>query len=219
MQTQKGTDEAFLPGFWVGRHVGYPIEVPRVSMYRDYYLRKLFEYQLEAEPETKALFVNASLSAWALFTVRGCSQTMLRAVAYLLDRDVEWVKDNTTFADCLQLMMTALHVPKSQREQKPSTPGRIKAERDAPWDLARMIDFFGTYYRWTVDDVMSLSRYQIDAIILAVQASQEAQEAQSKKGGKGHRPITDARTKQDPSGVDSVMAFAVQKGVLKGKEG
>lgn len=211
--TPKKVDTAFLPEFWVGRYVGYPLEIRKVSLHVDFYLRTMLASQYEQESETAYLFTTPILSTWAALTVRGCSQTILRAVAYMLRKDLEWVKDNTTLAECVGILMKALHTPDGKSDEAPE--GRIKAEQDK-WNLAGIIDFFGRMYNWTADDVMSLTRHEIDEITEAIKKSEKEQGKRQKDDG-NRRLVNDARTEQDPTGIEGVMSFAAQHGVLKGK--
>lgn len=221
MQTSKR--DVFLPKLWHGKHVGYPVEIPRLTLRREFYLRALVEQFAAEVPQARLLFTqDAGVATLGIYAVRGCPDFLVRATAYLLDKEPEWVRNNATLAECLFLLLQAMYLPEDAKPASTKArPGHIKAQPKT-WDMARLVDFFGQVYRWTVDDVMSLTRQELDALAEAIRERVKEQEKQSgNKQGRTNTPTKrapDVRTPDDPDGLNSIMAFANEHGVLKGKE-
>lgn len=201
---------------------GELIFLPGVSLLTDYEIRERLARISARDKRVELAFYGNSTLTVATFLIRGWVGHLAHLTSIIIQRDFDWVLDNLKTSDCLFLVACVLFDgidPKKIKEEqnKQEDPNRIKAKRKG-MEMSDWIHYFAERYGWSEEQIMNLTRKKFNGLIEAALRAKEAEEEASKKRispvtGREMNPVRDRRTKDDPHGVDSVMAFAKQFGV------
>lgn len=211
--SRPGVDDVFFPQTVTLELGGEQILLPTFSLSREHRVRLLMTRAFDSMGKADQLAMAANF-----FTISVLSRFFLyHPTIWILlgaetfGKPVKWVRQHTTMAEILSIVVPLIIPPQSKKDQSPKARGPV-------WTFARIIEFLIHEYKWTLAQVLEHSQAQIQALMAACSERYEEQNAASKgKKPKNSRYARHPRNQPavaepaglgDDGGVSSLRSFA-----------
>lgn len=175
----QANDDAFFP-YFTNLDTGEVVEIPRVSLLKDHLLRHRILQAVSKSPNLGMLLQGSSIQKSLSLALGPAKQEELtELVGIVLEKSADWVDDHLNVGEQIQLLVDILFTPTDPDDESRVDSGEV-------WTFAGVLDFFAKEYSWTVDEVLSRSRWELKALLNAVEDRYE-KEIEAMKKGPGSR--------------------------------
>lgn len=172
------------------------VEVPPFTLLKDERVRH--EIQKNIEDNELGLSVSLlgqqALVRLIALSLSSATDDLIHIGGLILDRPADWVEENSSVSDLIDLVKTYVLTPVAETDEKRVKKGDV-------WTMGRLIDFMAQEYGWTVDDILSRTRWQLKAILDAAGERFEEQRKAMEESSSGRR----RRGPRTPSGRPSAV--------------
>lgn len=171
-------DSSFFPSYFVTeRRKSFTIQP--ISLTKDYEIRCRIDAVLDQGPGLSIVLGGPDIYKVVAIGLTDAAEHLLSIVAFIFDSTPAQIGEDLTLAECIEVIMSCVYEATDETDQKRVDDGDI-------WTFARLIDFLGTEYSWTIPDVMRMSRHQLKTVLNAVEERHKEQETaldESRTGG------------------------------------
>lgn len=181
-------DSSFFPTYFVTER-GKSLTIQPISLTKDYELRSRLDAALERGPGLSIALGAPDLYKVMAIALTDAAEQMIDIVAFIFDVLPDQIGEELVLAEIVEVIMSCVYEATDETDQERVDEGDI-------WTFARIIDFFGKEYGWTIPDVLKMSRHQLKTVLNAVEErmkeTDEALEA-SRSGSDGTHSTAEER--------------------------
>lgn len=154
-------DSSFFPSYFHTER-GKSLIIEPISLTKDHELRLRLDAALERGPGLSIALGAPDLYKVVAIALTDAAEQMFDIAAFIFNVPVEEIGRELTLAEILEVIMSCVYESTDETDQERVESGDI-------WTLARLIDFFGKEYSWTISSVMQMSRHQLKTVLNAVE--------------------------------------------------
>lgn len=177
MKLQTG-DSSFFPTPFKAESGGR-FEIVPISMSKDHELRRRVDAALEHGPGMAMVLSGPDLFKVLAVASTGVAEDLLDICSFIFEVEPAQC-EVLTMPEIIEVIVCCLYHPTEESDEERVASGDI-------WTLARIIDFFGKEYGWTIPDTLSMSRHQLKTVLNAVEGryddEKKAYDKANRKGG------------------------------------
>ncbi len=182
-------DSAFFPSYFRTER-GKSLVIEPISLTKDHELRYRIDSALERGPGLSiALGLAPDLYKVMVIALTPAAEQMIDIAAFIFDLTPEEVGEKLSLAEIIEVIMSCVYEATETTDQDRVNDGDI-------WTFARIIDFFGKEYGWTIPEIMNMSRHQLKTVLNAVEermADEEKAMEESRSGNDGTHATAEER--------------------------
>jgi len=161
-------DSSFFPTYFTTEH-GKSLLIEPISLIKDHELRRRIDDAVACGPGLSIVLGAPDLYKAMAIVATNAHDQMFEIAGFIFDKDPEFIGSVLTLAEIVEVIMSCLY------EATDGTDADRVAEGDV-WTFARLIDFFGKEYSWTITDIMGMSRHQLKTVLNAVEERHKEEE-------------------------------------------
>ena len=161
-------DSSFFPSYFHTER-GKSLTIEPISLTKDHELRRRLDAALERGPGLFIVLGAPNLYKVIAIALTDAAEQMIDIAAFIFDVTPEQIGDELSLAEVMEVIMSCVYEATDETDQKRVDTGDI-------WTFARIIDFFGKEYGWTILNVMAMSRHQLKTVLNAVEERMEEQD-------------------------------------------
>lgn len=184
-------DSSFFPSYFLTER-GKSLIIEPISLTKDHELRRRLDAALERGPGLSLVLGAPDLYKVMAIALTDAAEQMFDIAAFIFDVSPDEIGAELTLAEIIEVIMSCVYEATDETDQERVDGGDI-------WTFARVIDFFGKEYGWTIPHVMNMSRHQLKTILKAVEERNEETEKALKDSRSGRGGYETAEERMNSS--------------------
>jgi hypothetical protein len=177
VKLQTGDNSFFPTPFKAESGAGF--EIVPISMNKDYELRRRVDAALERGPGMAMVLGGPDLFKVLAVSSTEVAEDLIDICAFIFEVKPEQC-EALTLPEIIEVIVCCLYHPTEASDEERVASGNV-------WTLARVIDFFGKEYGWTIPETLAMSRHQLKTVLNAVESrydeEKKAYDKANRKGG------------------------------------
>jgi len=193
VKSPKG-DAVFFPLRFKPESLGKEVELPKFTLSKDEKVR----YFLFKAIDEKDLNLRLGLFDIAA----ALSDTFIGLGSIIFEKPREWVEETLTLTEIAELVALLVF-----------EPVKAKTEVKEKWALSDILDFCAKEYGFTIEETLTMSRWELNEFLAA--AARRLEKQLDSHGGKSGNRGGRIQSRKVPSGPEAASSFGKRFGMMK----
>ncbi len=157
-------DSSFFPSYYRTER-GKSLVIEPISLIKDHEIRRRIDAASDEGPGLSLVLGGPDVMKALAICGTDVAEDLFDITAFILDVSPKFVGAEMSLSETVEVIMSCVYTPTDENDEERVESGNI-------WSFARLVDFIGKEYGWTIPIIMGMSRHQLKTVLQAVEERQ-----------------------------------------------